>query len=139
MTYAWGDEWGVDELERAKADLQAKMLQQDELIAELKSQIGQAKADRLLGGGYADPDWWRRVNDKVKHCGRTRQAMQLELAELNRHVRAARHRRDASDDFQRLRRAVQDCTSPSQFDLIWRAFLASKAGEYPPGYEPKAA
>jgi hypothetical protein len=99
------DDSTAAELELEKRKLQAAMIECDEAIDSIRSQLSRATAIKLKTGQWADPDWWGRTQSALRHRGRQRQNMQTTLAEINRRIKEAREQE--RDDRHRLTRYLE--------------------------------
>jgi hypothetical protein len=67
--------------------LEKELLEIDENRASIAGQIEQAQANRRLGGGWADPDWYRRAQGAKRHLGVERREIEQELSHTKKRLR----------------------------------------------------
>lgn len=71
------------------AELQQRRDQIENDLASVKAKLDQVRAQRVLTGNYADPDWYRRATTRQRFLGVEHQAVTRRIAELKREARAA--------------------------------------------------
>jgi hypothetical protein len=84
------------ELIAERETLLAEKAENAQVIASCRAQMDAAKARHWDDGGYADADWWARVNIRVRYAGQRDQEIGLRLSELRREMHLARQRENVS-------------------------------------------
>lgn len=97
------------------AEIENRLAEVTEEIAQIKTQIGAAKAEAAATGNYADRDWFLRANHALRMKGREHQLLQTEHGKRRKAVRR---------DFNaRVERAFIDVArrrlDPELFSEMW--------------------
>lgn len=79
-------------------DCQEALLRLADMLAEMKSQIGDAKAKVIADDQYSDPKWFASVHAALRFAQATHQSVQMRLGVLNRERKAQRNRPLSSDE-----------------------------------------
>lgn len=79
----------VGTLETEYAQLLLAKEQNDRDIADIQSQLYEARSRHAATGAYADPGWYGRAMFAAKRHGQRSQSMQRRLGELRREIKRA--------------------------------------------------
>jgi len=77
----------AEHLSEAVDFIKGAMTVVEEQIMSIANQIDSAQASVHIDGKYADPDWWRRVQQAQRHKGHDKQVLQNKLGAINKRIR----------------------------------------------------
>lgn len=113
------DSWDVERLEEEDSKLLVRLAEIDDKILSVKEQIEIAKTKRWTDKTWSDPDWFRRVNSKLRFLGRDRQSIQNLKSEINRRIKNTRQKMDDWDDGRMFINAAKDILPRNTILEIW--------------------
>jgi hypothetical protein len=118
--FVFDDSWSLDEMVLAADRLRKKMVELDDDMSSIRTQIGSARVKRLTTGVYSSPDWWHRANTALRHKGRERQLCQNNLGLVNRKIKEARHEQTEREHRKTFVACAKEILSEDLYAAIWR-------------------